>query len=180
MLSLSVSLHLSSSLSFCWSGHVFSSLWSNVSKAKSLKDCSLKVFFKCICHCHCLSICLCIRSYLFVGQVMFSHHSDQMSQRSKVSKIALWRCSLNVFVIVFVFVFVIVFLLVRSCFFHHSDQMSQRSTVSKIDVIVFVIVFVFVFVFVVVFLLVRSCFSMTPISFARFRFGLEGQKALKP
>ena len=75
---------------------------------------------------------------------------------SKVSKIALWRFSLNVFVIVFVFVFVIVFLLVRSCFFHHSDQMSQRSTVSKIDVIVFVIVFVFVFVFVVVFLLVRS------------------------
>ena len=47
-----------------------------------------------------------------------------MSQRSKVSEIALWRCSLNVFVIfivivfvfVFVFVFVVVFLLVRSCF----------------------------------------------------------------
>ena len=57
-----------------------------------------------------------------LGQVMFCYHSDQMSQRSKVSKIALWRCSLNVFVIVFVivfvfvFVFVVVFLLVRSCF----------------------------------------------------------------
>ena len=42
-----------------------------------------------------------------------------MSQRSQVSRIALWRCSLNVFVIVIVFVpvfvFVIVFLLVRSC-----------------------------------------------------------------
>ena len=99
---------------------------------------------------------------------------------SKVSKIALWRFSLNVFVIVFVFVFVIVFLLVRSCFFHHSDQMSQRSTVSKIDVIVFVIVFVFVFVFVVVFLLVRSCFLMVPISFAKLGFGLEDQKALNP
>ena len=53
---------------------------------------------------------------------MFPHHSDQMSQSSKVSNIALWRCSLNVYVIVFVIVivivvvFVVVFLLVRSCF----------------------------------------------------------------
>ena len=31
-------------LSFCWSGHVSSPLWSNVSKVKSLKDRSLKVF----------------------------------------------------------------------------------------------------------------------------------------
>ena len=50
---------------------------------------------------------------------MSPHHSDQMSQRSQVSRVALVRCSLNVFVIVFVivivFVFVIVFLLVRSC-----------------------------------------------------------------
>ena len=51
---------------------------------------------------------------------MFSHHSDEMFQRSKVSKIALWRCFVNVLVIFivifFVFVFVVVFLLVRSCF----------------------------------------------------------------
>ena len=81
-----------------------SSLWPNVSKVKSLKDRSLKVFSKCICHCLCLSCCL------FVGQVMFSHHSDQMPQWSKVPKIALWRCSLNVFVIgiVFAFFFVVV------------------------------------------------------------------------
>ena len=48
---------------------------------------------------------------------MCPHHSDQMSQRSQVSRIALFRCSQNVFVfvIVFVFVFVIVFVLVRSC-----------------------------------------------------------------
>ena len=50
---------------------------------------------------------------------MFSYHSDQMSQRSQVSRIALWGCSLNVFVIVYVFVIVfvyfIVFLLVRLC-----------------------------------------------------------------
>ena len=69
-LSLSLYLYLSLFLSFCWSGHVFSSL------------------------------CL------------------------KVKK-SLWRCSLNVFVIVFVFVFVFVFmfvfmflfvfLLIRSC-----------------------------------------------------------------
>ena len=38
---------------------------------------------------------------------MFSHHSDQMFQWSKFPTIALWRCSLNVFVIVFVFVFVV-------------------------------------------------------------------------
>ena len=31
---------------------------------------------------------------------MFPHHSDQMSQRLKVSKIALWKCSLNVFLVV--------------------------------------------------------------------------------
>ena len=75
-------------------------------------------FSKCICHRHCICLHLCC--CLFVGQVMFSHRSDQMSQRPKVSKIALWRCSLNVFVIVivflFVFVFVVIFLLVRSCF----------------------------------------------------------------
>ena len=50
---------------------------------------------------------------------MSPHHSDQMSQRSQVSRIAHWRCSLNVFVFVivfvFVFVFVIVFFLVGSC-----------------------------------------------------------------
>ena len=51
--------------------------------------------------------------------VMSPHHSNQMSQRSQVSRIAPWRCSLNVFVFVivfvFVFVFVIVFFLVGSC-----------------------------------------------------------------
>ena len=87
-----------------------------------LLDCHLKVFSKCIFHCHCLCLCICLciclRCCLFVGRVTFPHRSDQMSQRPKVSKIALWRCSLNVFVIVFVFVFVfvVVFLLVRSCF----------------------------------------------------------------
>ena len=47
---------------------------------------------------------------------MFSHHSDEMCQMSKVSEIALWRYSINVFVIfiAIVFVFVVVFLLVRS------------------------------------------------------------------
>ena len=58
----------------------------------------------------------------FVGQVMFSHHSDQMSQRSKVSK---------KFVIVIVFVFAFVFV-GQVIFSHHSDQMSHRSQVSRI------------------------------------------------
>ena len=79
------------------------------------------MFFKCICLCHCLCrcICICLCLRLFVGQVVCPHHPDRISQRSQVSSVALWRCSLNVFVfvivIVFVFVFVIVFLLVRSC-----------------------------------------------------------------
>ena len=93
--SLSLSLYLSSSLFFCWSARVFSSLRSNVSKVKSLKDCSLKLFSKCNCHCHCLCLCICLYPCVFVGQVMF-------------------------------------------------------------------------------------LVSMTPISFARFRFGLEGWKALNP
>ena len=68
---------------------------------------------------------------------MSPHHSDQMSQRSQVSRIALWWSSLNVFVSVIVFVFVIVFVIVFVFVFvivlfcpvmspHHSDQMSQR------------------------------------------------------
>ena len=77
---------------------------------------------------------------IFVGHVMFSHHSEQMFQRSQVSRIALRRCSQNVFVfvIVFVFVFVFVFVIVFVNFFghvmssHHSEQMSQRSQVSGI------------------------------------------------
>ena len=56
---------------FCWSGHVFSSLWSNVWEVKSLKDCSLKVFSKCICHCHCL--CVCLRVCVFVWVLSLSY-----------------------------------------------------------------------------------------------------------
>ena len=100
---------------FFWSGHVSSSPWSNISKLTSLWDRSLKVLFECICLCHCLCLCICHCHCLFYGQVMSHHHSDQMSQRSQVPRTALWRCSLNVFVIVIVFVFVIVFFLVRSC-----------------------------------------------------------------
>ena len=87
---------------------VFSSLWSNVSKVKSLKD------------------------RLFVGQVMFSHHSDQMSQRSTVSKIALWRyfLILSVIVIVFVFVFAFVFVIhVGHLVNPHVDHPQQFSKV---------------------------------------------------
>ena len=36
------------------------------------------VLSKCICHCHCLCLCLC--HCLFLGQVMFSHHSEQISK----------------------------------------------------------------------------------------------------
>ena len=67
---------------------------------------------------------------------MSSDHSEQISKRSQVSRMALWRGSQNVFVFVFVFVFVIVIVFVN--FFghvmssHHSEQMSQRSQISRI------------------------------------------------
>ena len=86
---LSFSLSLSLSLSFCWSGHAFSSLWWNVSKVKSLRDRSLKVFSKCICHCLYLCICICCCCTWSGGRVMFFHHSDQMLQRSQVSRMFL-------------------------------------------------------------------------------------------
>ena len=93
------------------------------------------------------------------------------------SKIPFSGCSLNVFVIVIVLMFV---LLIVFCWpDHHCDQMSQSSKVSKITLwrcSLNVFVIVFVFVFLVVFLLVRLWFRMTPINFARFRFGLEGWK----
>ena len=53
----------------------------------SLLNCSLKMFSKC--HCHRLCYCL------FVGHVMPFHHSDQMSQRSKVSWCALFKSVLG-------------------------------------------------------------------------------------
>merc|ERR1712015_489014 len=52
-------------------------------------------------------------SLSFFCHVMSSHHSEQMSQRSQVSRIALRRCSQNVFVFVFVIVFVFVFVFVN-------------------------------------------------------------------
>ena len=42
------------------------------------------------------------------GQVMSPYRPDQISQRTQVSSIARWRCSLNVFVFVIVFVSVFV------------------------------------------------------------------------
>ena len=60
-----------------------------------------------------LSLSLSLSFYLslsiFFGHVISSYHSEQMSQRSKVSRIAFRRCSQNVFVFVFVSVFVFVF-----------------------------------------------------------------------
>ena len=50
----------------------------------------------------------------------------------KSSKIPLWWCSLNAFVIIIVFVFVFLILLVMVMFSHHSDHISQRLKVSKV------------------------------------------------
>ena len=75
-----------------------------------------------------LSLSLSFFCQCFFGHVMSSHHSEQMSQRSQVSRIALRRGFQNVFV--FVLVFVNFFGHVMSS--HHSDQMSQRSQVSRV------------------------------------------------
>ena len=82
-----------------------SSLRSQVSRA--LWGCSQMYICHCLCLCLCICHCICLCHCIFVGQVMAAHHSDQMSQRSQVSKVTLLGCSLNVFVFVF--------LLVRSC-----------------------------------------------------------------
>jgi uncharacterized membrane protein len=66
----------------------------------------------------------------FFGHVRSSHHSEQMSQRSQVSRITLRRCSQNVFFFVFVFLFVFVIFLVKSCL--HYDQMYQSSQDSRV------------------------------------------------
>ena len=81
-LSLSLSLWLSSSLSFCWSGHVFSSPWPNVSQVKSIKDCSLKVFSKCICHCLCLLYLSSLLSFCWSGHVFSSLWSNVSKVKS--------------------------------------------------------------------------------------------------
>ena len=92
-----------------------SSLRSQVSRA--LWGCSQMYICHCLCLCLCICHCICLCHCIFVGQVIAAHHSDQMYQRSQVSRTALWGCSLNVFVFVmfFVFVFVFVIFLVMSC-----------------------------------------------------------------
>ena len=60
-----------------------------------------------------------IKHKRFIEQSI-SYHIGWSTLRSKVLKIAIWKCSLNVFVIVFVFVFVFVIVFwsgqARSCF----------------------------------------------------------------
>ena len=58
-----------------------------------------------------LSLSLYLSFQCFFGQVMSPHHSDQMSQRSQVSRIAFWCSSINAFVFVIVFVFAFVFVI---------------------------------------------------------------------
>ena len=115
----------------------------------------------------------------FSGNFSITYILYEFSMIICTINIALWRCSLNVFVIVFVFC-----ICLRRCLFvgqvmfsHHSAQMSQSSKVSNIalwrcslNVFVIVFVIVIVLVFVVVFLLVRSCFLIALIKC------LKGQK----
>ena len=85
---------------------------------------------KCVsisCMCHCLLI---VFVFVLSCQVMSPHHSDQMSPRSQVYRIALWRCSLNV--LVFVIVFLIVFVFVIVFFWSGNVSLSLWSNVSKV------------------------------------------------
>ena len=63
---------------------------------RAVKGGAMHCHFLCLCLCICslnnfsLSFfCICLCHYLFVGQVMCPHHSDQMSQRSQVSRVTL-------------------------------------------------------------------------------------------
>ena len=137
-----------------WSGRVRihnNNIWPD---SELLLDCHLRVFKMSSLNVFVIVIVFFI-VFLLVRSCFF--HSDQMSQRSKVSKIAFWSCSPNVFVIVIVFV--IVFLLVRSCFLTTLIKCLKGRSLKALNVFV---------------LLVRSCFLMTPIRFARLGFGLEG------
>ena len=60
-----------------------------------------------------MSLSLYLSLSIFFGHVMSSHYSEPMSQRPQVSRIALKKCSQNVFVFVFVFVIVFVFVFVN-------------------------------------------------------------------
>ena len=64
------------------------------------------------------------------------HNFSRIGMPYRISKIALLRCSLNVFVIVlvFVFVFVIVFFVGQVMSPLQSEQMSERSQVFKVKV----------------------------------------------
>ena len=97
---LSLSLPLSLSLSFCWSGHVPSSFWKNVSKGTSLLDHSLKKFSTCICAWHCLYLCLFVFVIVFVIVFFWSCHvssslwsnvSRSQVSRFTLSSVVLWR-----------------------------------------------------------------------------------------
>ena len=101
---------------------------------------------------HVMSLSWSLYSFLYLSfvfqQVMSPHHSDQMSQRSQYSRIALWWCSLYVYVFAS-FVLVIFFVQIMSPYCCY--QMSQRSQISGIalwrcspNAFVFIIVFVFV------------------------------------
>ena len=71
-----------------------------------------------------LSYSLYLSLSIFFGHVKSSHHSEQMSQRSQVSSIALRGCSQNVFVFVIVFVFF--FGQVMSCLLYTSPSPRDR------------------------------------------------------
>ena len=92
-LSLCLYLSLSLFLSSCWSGHVSSSLSSNVSKVIRLWDQSYRVFSKCICHCVCIPHRLLSLSLSFC----WSGHVSS-SPSSHVSRVtSLWECCMLVF-----------------------------------------------------------------------------------
>ena len=70
-----------------------------------------------------LSLSLSLSLPILARWIVFFHHSEQMFQRSQVSKIFLSGCSLNVFVIVIVFVFVLVFVFAEKVWKSGSERL---------------------------------------------------------
>ena len=82
-------------------------------------DRTVPIFFLQIVNKNCHQNCHQKLSLSFIGQVMSSYHTDEMSQRSQVSRIAPLRCSLmevHRYVGIWVGMYVGRNFLVRSCF----------------------------------------------------------------
>ena len=69
--------------------------WSNIARIANAVQCHSLLSGRYDCNVLRFSIVRNVIVIVFVSVFLFSHQSDQMCQRSKVSKTALWRCSIS-------------------------------------------------------------------------------------